>query len=669
MLAAEVLNSVEMGIVLLGVTVLVGPVVAERLRVPGLIGLIGIGMLLGPSVLEWLRPGGFVATVGLAGLLYLMFLAGVELDLKTFVANRAAAFTFGALTFVVPFVLSVAMAFWWLDFTGRAAALIGAMWASHTVVAYPEAKAAGLDRSRAVGVAVAATVITDVAALVVLAVAASGGSHATDTTGGHEDSVLPLWLGLVLVTVFCLVVLPRVTGWVFERLFTTRTQRFMWLLTGMAGGAAVGLLGGIEGLVGAFLAGIGMNRSVPARSELMERVEFVGNALLVPAFLVSVGMSIDPRALVEPDTLLNALVFTAVILVGKSVPALISGRLFGYSAAETAIMFTLTIGQAAATLAIARVGTAAGLFEQDILDAAVVTVVFTVFMTSFGTRFAARRITQTGDEAPALGEHVLVLAPRAEVARSAASLVTAIARPDGGLVTPFVAATTDAADSDDHTEALHAFEQALTQCGADTHPVTRVGVSLHTATATLAREVAASVIVLSVDSSRFPLGIPIADDVDAIGAESPVPCIAARVSAEPRQRIVVLTGTRRDPVALADLELTAEVARRVVAVDGLPLVVLAPDPGQADRFREIGDATVVGYRARSGDALDHLAKGDLLIAPAHIAGEAGLLARARLQSALRGVSVLLVGGPGRLRVSLGREHPPLMGAVSQKAAG
>src|SRR5690606_10489257 len=133
----------------------------------------------------------------------------------------------------------------------------------------------------------------------------------------------PLWLGLVLVTVFCLVVLPRVTGWVFERLFTTRTQRFMWLLTGMAGGAAVGLLGGIEGLVGAFLAGIGMNRSVPARSELMERVEFVGNALLVPAFLVSVGMSIDPRALVEPDTLLNALVFTAVILVGKSVPALI----------------------------------------------------------------------------------------------------------------------------------------------------------------------------------------------------------------------------------------------------------------------------------------------------------------------------------------------------------
>jgi len=342
---AGVQNSVELGIVLLGLSVLIGPVVAERLRVPGLIGLIGVGMALGPAVLDWLAPGGFVATMGLAGLLYLMFLAGVELDLRTFMANRAAAFTFGALTFVVPFVLSVAMAYLWLDFSGRAAFLIGAMWASHTVVAYPEAKAAGLDRSRAVGVSVAATVITDVASLVVLAVAASGGSSATDERVHHDDPALPLWLGLILVTVFCLVILPRLTQWVFTHLFVTRTHRFVWLLTAMAAGAAVGLLGGIEGLVGAFLAGIGMNRAVPARSELMERVEFVGNAVLVPAFLVSVGISIDPRALIEPDTLLNALVFTGVILVGKSIPALIAGRRFKFSGAETAIMFTLRSGR------------------------------------------------------------------------------------------------------------------------------------------------------------------------------------------------------------------------------------------------------------------------------------------------------------------------------------
>src|SRR5690606_3282519 len=216
---------------------------------------------------------------------------------------------------------------------------------------------------------------------------------------------------------------------------------------------------------------------------------------------------------------------------------------------------------------------------------------------------------------------------------------------------------------------LKDFEQALSQCGADTHPVTRVGVSLHTATSTLAREVSASMIVLPVDSSRFPLGIHVADEVDAIGADSTIPCVAARIASEPWQRIVILTGTRRDPVAQTDLELTAEVARRVDAVSGdLPVVVLAPTPADADRFREIGGASVVGYRPRSGDALTHLARGALVIAPAHVVGDAGLLARVRLQSALQGVSVVLVGGPGRLRVSLGRERPPLMGAVTQKAA-
>lgn len=667
MIAAEVLGSVEMGIVLLAACVLIGPAVAERFRIPGLVGLIAVGMVLGPSVLEWLEPNGFVATIGAAGLLYLMFLAGIELDLNTFAANRTAALSFGLLTFVIPFTLSVLMASLWLGMDIRATALMGAMWASHTVVAYPEAKAAGLDRSRAVGVAVAATVITDVLALIVLAVAASGGSSATESTSGEathsNGTVVPLWAGLVLVAVFCLVVLPRLTRWVFTHVFLTRTQRFMWLFGGMAGGAVVGLLGGIEGLVGAFLAGIGMNRAVPAKSELMERVEFVGNAMFVPAFLVAVGLSIDPRALVEPSTLAKAGVFTALVLVGKSVPAILCGRLFRYSGAETAIMATLTIGQAAATLAVARVGTATGLFEQDILDAAVVTVVVAVLVTSFGTRLAAKRIERPAEDGAALGEHVLVLAPPERTARPLAALVTAISAPDGGLVTPFTT-TVDGTIEAPAERDLDAFDQALIQRGVDTDPVTRVGVSVSTAVLTLSRESRASLVVLPFDGVRFPLGLGHAAELDAICAGASAPCVAARLREGHWERIVTITGVRTDPGATTDVGLAAEIVARLAArYSDLPVVVLAPHERFAAPFASIERATVTTYRPRSGDALDLLQPADILVAPAHIVADAGLLARVRLQRALADVSVVAVGDGGRLQISLHRVRRPMIGAV------
>jgi Kef-type K+ transport system membrane component KefB len=669
-LGAQVLYSVEMGLLLLAACVLIGPIIAERLGIPGLVGLIAIGMALGPFVLEWLRPGGFVATVGAAGLLYLMFLAGVELDLKTFAANRTAAITFGLLTFVVPFSLSFVVAKLYLDFGTSAAALVGAMWASHTVVAYPEAKVAGLDRNRAVSSAVAATVITDVLALVVLAVAASSAAiedEPTARSGATEGSALPLWAGLVLVTVFCLVVLPRLTRWVFAHLLYSRTQRFVWLLSGMAAGGIMGLLGGIEGLVGAFLAGIGMNSSVPAKSELMERVEFIGGALLVPAFLVSVGMSIDPRALVEPSTLIKAGVFTTLVVVGKTIPAVVSGRIFGFTRAESAIMAALTIGQAAATLAIAQVGVATGLFEQEILNAAVVTVVTTVLITSFGTRIAARSIERPSTDASVLGEHVVVHAPKLAAVDALAQFASAVARPDGGLVTPFVAAAIGAGAAGDRAERtarLAAFEQALTHLGHDTHAVNRVGASLAAATLSLVQECNASLVVVPIDSPSFPIDLTSGGDVDMIGANSPAPCVAVRLTGDAWKRIVVIVGRTQPGVGGdAGLALVAEIVARLRAERDVPTLVLAPDPADPSIAARFGGISPVGYTPGSGDVLEQLSAGDLVVVPSHVVQDAGVLARARLQKALVGTSVAVIGLPGALRVSMQRHHRPLLGMV------
>jgi Kef-type K+ transport system membrane component KefB len=194
-LLSQVVFTVESGLLLLAVAILLGPALAERLRIPGLVGLIFIGMVFGPFVLNWMVAGGLVATVGAAGLLYLMFLAGIELDLATFADNRRAAVTFGLLTFAIPFTISFVVGIQYLDMSLIGAALVGAMWASHTIVAYPEVKTAGLDTNRAVGSAVASTVITDVLALIILAVAASSTSLQAEPTtraGGHEDALLPL---------------------------------------------------------------------------------------------------------------------------------------------------------------------------------------------------------------------------------------------------------------------------------------------------------------------------------------------------------------------------------------------------------------------------------------------------------------------------------------------
>ncbi|MEQ9162230.1 MAG: cation:proton antiporter, partial [Ilumatobacter fluminis] len=385
------------------------------------------------------------------------------------------------------------------------AALVGAMWASHTLVAYPEVKASGHDRNPAVGLAVAATVITDVLALVVLAVAAS--SAAIDDTAevqasAGEDGAVPLWLGLGILAVFCFVVIPRLTTWLFTHLLHARTERFMWALTAMAAGGVLSLLAGVEGLVGAFLAGLGINRNVPARGELMDRIEFFGNALFVPAFLVSVGLTIDPAAAFDPSTLWLAIVFTVVVLVGKGGAALIAGLVFKLDRTEAAMMAALTMGQAAATLAVAQVGISTGLFDERIFNAAVVTVVISVLITTYGTRFAAAKMGPPAVQVSRLGDHVLALTPvETGTAERCARLATAVANEDGGLVTP-CAVSTRSLPRDEAKELLVGFENALTHLGHDTEAVLRVAESLRAGVTELAEESDASVLFLPVPHER-----------------------------------------------------------------------------------------------------------------------------------------------------------------------
>jgi Kef-type K+ transport system membrane component KefB len=293
--------SAEWTFFIAALVLLLGPVVAERLRLPGLVGIVLGGTLVGPFVLDWIEQEGIVEALGELGLLYLMFIAGIELDLDEFQRNRRPALRFGALTFTFPFVLGLLLVLPF-DYGLATALLYGSLWASHTLVSYPVVQEHRLTRHRAVGMAAGGTVITDTLSLFILALVV--GSVESDDR--PAAIVVELVLGLLVLAAFCALLLPRLARWSFEHLGAGDTPRFLFLLAALTSAALVADRMGLEGIVGAFFAGLALNRLVPSGSSLMDAVELVGGVLLIPFFLLSTGMLLDPAQFKELDVLVLA---------------------------------------------------------------------------------------------------------------------------------------------------------------------------------------------------------------------------------------------------------------------------------------------------------------------------------------------------------------------------
>jgi Kef-type K+ transport system membrane component KefB len=663
MLIGAVEGSVEATLLILTAIILAGPLLAERLKVPGLIGLIFGGMVVGPAMLGWIEIDGLMSDLGAIGLLYLMFLAGLSFDLRSFSQNRTAAVTYGLLGFSVPFLLSIFVAMVLLDYSFLASLLIGAMWASNTLVAYPDVHAAGLAGNRAVGTAVSAGVIADILSLTVLAIVSSAEVlEGEDATASNPDPSMPLWLGLLLLAVFTLVVLPLFTRWFFVRVGHTRTQRFVFVLSGMAAGGVVALIGGIEGLVGAFLAGLGMNRLVPARGPLMERIEFFGAALFIPAFLISIGLSIDPRAMFNLETIALGLVFTALVVFGKTGAAAITTRIYKFSFAEFGVMSALSMGQAASTLAIAQVGITLGLFDQQVVNAAVLAIVATAFITSFGTRYFAGRIERPETETKPLGDTVVVdvRADGAEL-HGMLQLAGAIAAPDDGLIVPY--AVSQSGQKGAATSRVERAVTAAERLGLDTEGEIRIGDSFPNDTVGVAEEVDASLLMIRWHGPRFPADYMFGTEIDSVGSLSPVPTIAAHIIAPP-QRLVIATGDTRTAWRLADVELAFDVGQRLQKGLDIPAVVFSTDEELLENNRSgFEDATLHKLEAGTNEALEHLQPNDLVLMPTRVIQVSGALSQRRLARSLQGVSVAIIGGAGRLTVSPGVVRRQVQGVV------
>lgn len=351
---------------------LVAPLLFERLRLPGIVGLILAGVLVGPHGFGLLERDSTIVLLGTVGLLFLMFMAGLETSLDDLKYNANKAIVFGLATFGVPMLLGVA-AMVLLGYSWLAAVLVASCFASHTLLALPIASKLGIMRSSAVTTTLGGTLITNVLALLVLAIVVR--AHQGDLT-------LQFWLFLIpslaLYTFATLWGVPKLGRWFFRRFGHDEGAEFTFVVATLFVVSYLARLIEIEPIIGAFLAGIAITQLIPQLSPLMNRIQFIGNTLFVPFFLISVGMLVNPLILLqEPRSLLVSAVMVGVAIVAKLLPAWGSGKLFRFDSSSIMVMFGLSVAQAASTLAAITVAYNIQLVDQLTVNGTIAMILVT----------------------------------------------------------------------------------------------------------------------------------------------------------------------------------------------------------------------------------------------------------------------------------------------------
>ena len=373
--------------------ILFAPMVLGRLRIPHIIGMILAGVVIGEHGFNILARDSSFELFGKVGLYYIMFLAGLEMNMGDFKKNRGKAVVLGLLAFVIPMALGFITNMTVLKYGFITSVLLASMYASHTLVAYPIVIRYGVSRHRSVSIAVGGTAVTDTLTLLVLAVI--GGLFK-----GESSEMFWLWLVVKVIFLGFLIIFffPRIGRWFFRK-NDDNVMQIIFVLAMVFLGAGLMEFVGMEGILGAFLAGLVLNRLIPHVSPLMNHLEFVGNALFIPYFLIGVGMLIDIKILFgHGDALKVAVVMTTVALASKWIASWLTQKIYKMKAIERELMFGLSNAQAAATLAAVLVGyniilpSGERLLNEDVLNGTIVLILFTCIISSFATERAARKL-------------------------------------------------------------------------------------------------------------------------------------------------------------------------------------------------------------------------------------------------------------------------------------
>lgn len=378
--------------------ILFAPILFQKIKVPHIIGLILAGVIVGPYGLNFLSRDSSIVLFGTVGLLYIMFLAGLEIDMTEFKKNRNKIIVFGLTTFVLPLIAGTLAAHYVLDYDFLPSILLASMFSTHTLIAYPIASRYGVARNRAVTLTIGGTMITDILALLILAAVA--GMAKGEVTSGFWVTLGISTLVFVGVIFF---VFPIIIRWFFKK-FEDSVSQYIFVLGIVFLASFLAEVAGIEAIIGAFFSGLVLNRFVPHSSPLMNRIDFVGNALFIPFFLISVGMLVDVTVLVKGwGALKVAGVIVLVAVVTKYLAAWITQKIFRLSPDEGKMIFGLSTSHAAATLAIILVGyniiigeTPNGepirFLNEDVLNGTILLILISCAISSFVVEKASQNL-------------------------------------------------------------------------------------------------------------------------------------------------------------------------------------------------------------------------------------------------------------------------------------
>ena len=363
------------------------PIVCRKIHVPSIVGFILAGIAIGPSALNLISDSPTIKILGSLGMLYIMFQSGSEIDINDFKQYKYRSLFFGLCTFFIPFILGLITSRYLLPYGWLPSLLFGAMYGSHTLMTYPIVSRYGVQKNVAVNITVGATMWAIILSLIVLAIV-EGWSHSA-------QSITEYAIQLSLVVVFLLSVLwlfPRFARMFFKR-YRDPISEFVVVMLMLVGSALLSDLAGLEGILGAFLCGVSLNRLLPNRSPLMGRINFVGNSIFVPLFLISVGLMIDIHAFWSGwSTLTIAVVMITTKLIGKSLSAWIAQAVFRFSKHERQLVFGLSHATAAGTLAIVTIAYQMGILSSDVLNASVLMILVLCTTASFISEHAAKEL-------------------------------------------------------------------------------------------------------------------------------------------------------------------------------------------------------------------------------------------------------------------------------------
>jgi len=393
------------------IIILSAPLLLNKIKVPHLLGLIIAGAVIGPNGFNVLSRDSSIVVTGTTGLLYIMFLAGLEIDMGDFKKNKWKSLTFGIYTFIVPFVLGFVGSYYLLRFSLLTSVLFASLFSSHTLIAYPLVSKLGVAKNLAVNITVGGTMITDILALLVLAVVVGMSQGDVGSEFWIKLSASVLAFGLVVLLIF-----PIIGRWFFKKV-DDKISQYIFVLVMIYLAALLAELAGVEAIIGAFLAGLALNRLIPHTSSLMNRVEFVGNAIFIPFFLISVGMLIDFKVFFKSwETIQVAAVMLVASILGKYVAAVLTQKTFKLTKHEGKLIFGLSSASAAATLASVMVGyniilseSESGepvrLLNEHVLNGSILLILISCTISSFISMSSAEKIAEAENEDTLKGDN------------------------------------------------------------------------------------------------------------------------------------------------------------------------------------------------------------------------------------------------------------------------